>query len=80
MPIFRFAQSWVFATAPLASAATLRLVLDWGGRGSENLQLSAFSVSDLALGSGVSREPPADEGKMPSDRGLSLLVERLKKR
>lgn len=41
-----------------------------------NLQLSAFSVSDLAWGSGVSRGPPPDDGKMPSDRGLSLLAEK----
>lgn len=55
---------------------TFRLVLDRGCEGSANLQFSAFRVSDLAWGSGVSKDPPPDEGKMPSDRGLSLLVEK----
>lgn len=55
---------------------TFRLVLDRGCEGLVNLQFSAFSVSDLAWGSGVSKDPPPDEGKMPSDRGLSLLVKK----
>lgn len=52
---------------------TLRLALERGCAGSVNLQLSVFGVSALAWGSGISREPPPDDGKIPSERGRSFL-------
>lgn len=52
---------------------TLRLVLDRGCVGSVNLQASVPNVSALAWGSGVSRDTPPDDGKIPKERGRSLL-------
>lgn len=52
---------------------TLRLVLDRGCVGSVNFQASVLSVSALVWGSGVSRGTPADDGKIPKERGRSLL-------
>lgn len=57
---------------------TLRLVLERGCDESVNLQLSVPSVSALAWGSGMSRDAPPDDGKIPKERGRSLLG-RLKK-
>lgn len=58
---------------------TLRLVFDRGCAGSVNLQASGPSVSALTCGSGVSRDTPADGGKIPKERGLSLLEGQQKK-
>lgn len=58
---------------------TLRLVLERGCDESVNLQLSVPSVSALAWGSGMSRDAPPDDGKIPKERGRSLLG-RLKKK
>lgn len=52
---------------------TLRLVLDRGCVGSVNLQPSVPGVSALAWGSGISSEVPPDDGKIPKERGRSLL-------
>lgn len=52
---------------------TLRLVLDRGCAVSVNLQPSVFGVSTLAWGSGISRDAPPDDGKIPKERGRSLL-------
>lgn len=52
---------------------TLRLVLDRGCVGSVNLQPSVPSVSTLVWGSGVSIDTPPDGGKIPKERGRSLL-------
>lgn len=56
-----------------AGGVTLRFVFDRGCVVSVNLQLSVPSVSALTCGSGVSMDPPPDDGKMPKDRGRSLL-------
>lgn len=68
-------HSYCWSDSPrlAAGGVTLRFVLDRGCVVSVNLQLSVPSVSALTCGSGVSMDPPPDDGKMPRDRGRSLL-------
>lgn len=58
---------------------TFRLVFDRGCAGSVNLQASGPSVSALTWGSGVSRDTPPEGGKIPKERGRSLLDGQQKK-
>lgn len=52
---------------------TLRLVLERVCAGSVNLQPSVPGVPALAWGSGNSKDGPPADGKMPKERGRSLL-------
>lgn len=54
-------------------------MFDRGCAGSVNLQASGPSVSALTWGSGVSRDTPPEGGKIPKERGRSLLDGQQKK-